>query len=383
MIMKKIWKTGCLLLAAAMLLLMFVGCEKKPGLYAWYGGRMNVDKVLRITVDGGDGEKVYDVSFDLYRTVFLYLKDIVSPTIKDADGNAAFATKAEQTKAVKEVAEDTLIQYYSLVALCEKYGISITEQDKQRYEEDYMKKLQAYVDRIDEENFDFKGTKEEYAAELHRKTLALAGMPPEYFEFSYYRALLEQRLKMVLAEDLDDYLNQTYFHYKQVVVLYTKGDSAAEQQARAAINAAHEKLAAGEDIDAVIKEYASSDYTSEIYFDSYGNIVGSATNDTVNVVTLNAIKALETDGVSGIMSGDENDRTGYFAVFKRLGFDKNFVCGDDARARVMYECAYVGSSYTTPHYSRYLLITESYRQNTACVPTDDKVYRRIAVNTLY
>ena len=41
--MKKICKTLCLVLALTVLALAFTGCEKKPGLYAWYGGRMKVE----------------------------------------------------------------------------------------------------------------------------------------------------------------------------------------------------------------------------------------------------------------------------------------------------------------------------------------------------
>lgn len=382
--MKKFGKAVCFVTVLCMLVMMFAGCERKPGLYAWYGGRINVDNVLKITVDAGDGVKVYDVPFETYRTVFIYLKGIVSDTVVDENGNAKIATKQEKTAAVKEVAEDTLIQYYSLVALGEKYGITITEADKQAYYDDYMKKLQSYIDGIDESQIDYKGTKEEYAEELYRKTLALAGgMTPEYFEFSYYRGLLEKRLKLLLSSDLEDYLSQSYYHYKQVIVLYTKGDSAAENKARGDIEAAYGKLLAGDSIDAVISEYSNSDYMSEIYFDSYGSIVGSSTGDSVNAITMNAVMALDEGGISDVMSGDEDDRTGYFAVFQRLGFDLDFICGSDGRAATMFEYSYVGASYTTPHYDRYLTITESYLQNTICVPIDNKIYKRIAVNTLY
>ena len=41
------------------------------------------------------------------------------------------------------------------------------------------------------------------------------------------------------------------------------------------------------------------------------------------------------------------------------------------------------AEYTTPHYSSYLTVAESYLQNTSCVPIDQKIYDRIAVNTLY
>lgn len=382
--MKKLGKAVCLAAALCILVTMFAGCERKPGLYAWYGGRINVDNVLKITIDVDGEAKVYDVPFETYRTVFIYLKGIVSDTVVDEDGNAKIATKKEKTAAVKEVTEDNLIEYYSLLALGEKYGITITEADKQAYYDDYMKKLQNYIDQMDESQIDYKGTKEEYAEELYRKTLSLAGgMTPEYFEFTYYRDLLEKRLKLVLSSDLDDYLNQSYYHYKQVVVLYTKGDSVAEEKARADIEAAYHKLLAGDSIDAVISEYSNSDYMSEIYFDSYGTVVGSSTGDSVNAITMNAVMALDTDGFSDVISGDEDDRTGYFAVFQRLGFDLDFICGSNSRAKTMFEYSYVGASYVTPHYDRYLTITESYIQNAACVPTDNKIYKRIAVNTLY
>ena len=58
--MKKFYKTVCLALALSIFALLFTGCEKKPGLYAWYGGKMDVDTVMTIRVDGGDGEKVYE-----------------------------------------------------------------------------------------------------------------------------------------------------------------------------------------------------------------------------------------------------------------------------------------------------------------------------------
>lgn len=180
--MKKIGKAVCLVAVLCMLVTMFVGCERKPGLYAWYGGRIDVDNVLKITVDVGDGAKSYDVPFETYRAVFIYLKGIVSDTVVDENGNAKIATKKEKTAAVKEVAEDTLVEYYSLVALGEKYGITVTEADKQAYYDDYMKKLQAYIDEMDESQIDYKGTKEEYAEELYRKTLSLAGgMTPGIF----------------------------------------------------------------------------------------------------------------------------------------------------------------------------------------------------------
>ena len=123
--MKKICKTVCLGLALSMLALPMVGCEKDPGLYAWYGGKMDVDNVMSIHVNGAEGEKVYDVSFDTYRTVFVYLKNNVPNIIMNDKGEAtALSTNEEKNLAIKEVAEDILTEYYALTALCEKYGIN-------------------------------------------------------------------------------------------------------------------------------------------------------------------------------------------------------------------------------------------------------------------
>ena len=72
---KKITKTLCLGLALSVFALPMLGCERDPGLYAWYGGKMNVENVLTVCV-GGDTPKTYDVSFDTYRTVYMYLKNI-------------------------------------------------------------------------------------------------------------------------------------------------------------------------------------------------------------------------------------------------------------------------------------------------------------------
>ena len=97
--MKKICRILCLALALSILTLTFAGCEKKPGLYTWYGGKMNVETVMTISVDGGEGVKEYAVPFDTYRTVFIYLKNNVSDVIKNEEGTiTALSTDAEKNE---------------------------------------------------------------------------------------------------------------------------------------------------------------------------------------------------------------------------------------------------------------------------------------------
>ncbi len=381
--MKKICKILCLALALSILSLTFAGCEKKPGLYAWYGGKMDVDTVMEVHVDGGEGEKVYEVPFDTYRTVFLYLKQNVSNVIMNEEGAiTALSTDAEKNAAIKEVAEDILTEYYCLLAVCEKYGISITEEDKQQYVESYQRKLQTYIESMDGTE-EYEGTAEEYAALLYKRALAILGTTPEYFEFSYYRSLLEQRLKLALASDFDEYINQTYFHYKQVLIPYTKGDFASEEKARAQILEVQNQLKNGADMDAMIKEYCADEAYTDIYFDSYGNVVGSSTGNTVGSFTMEAVFALEHNEYSDVLSGDTDDYTGYFAIYQRLNVDAEFVCSSDKIGTLMYQYPYSGASSYSTYYTNYRLILNSYVENTALIPVDEKVYKRIGIKTLY
>ena len=381
--MKKIYKTLCLALAISLFALLFTSCEKEPGLYAWHGGKMNVDTVMTIRVDGGDGEKVYEVPFDTYRAVFLYLKSNVSDYIMNEDSEfTGISTDAEKTAAIKEVAEEILTKYYALVAICEKYDIRITDEDKQSYYESHQKKIQTYLDDMDESELDFEGTKEEYAEELYKKSLAIIGMTPEYFEFTYYRSLLEQRLKNVMSQDIGDYINQSYYHFEQILFTYTKGDIASETKARENILSVQEKLNGGAEMSEIAQEFTDEIYR-ESYFDIYGKIVGSSSDETLGSFTKNALFALDSGEYSEIMSGDQTDYVGYFVILRKLDIDVEFICSSDSIAKIMYQYPYVNAGSYSVYYSKYLLLLETYTQNTSLTPVSEKVYNRISVKTLY
>ena len=119
--MRKITKLICAAMAAVMLLLSLASCDRKPGLYAWYG-RVKVDYILKLTVDAGDGEKTYDVPFDEYRNLFVYYQPLVSDVIKKSEDSQLLVTDDQKTAVLKEYTEDELCEYYSLVAIAEKYG---------------------------------------------------------------------------------------------------------------------------------------------------------------------------------------------------------------------------------------------------------------------
>ena len=382
--MKKLYKTLCLARALSVFALLVTGCERKPGLYAWYGGKMDVDTVMTIRVDGGDGEKVFEVPFDTYRAVFLHLKANVSDYIMNEDSEyTGLSTDAEKTAAIKEVAENILTKYYCLVALCEKYDIRITDEDKQQYYDDTRKKIQDYLEDVDEDQLDFKGTKEEYAEELYRQSLALLDMTPEYYEFTYYRALLEQRLRKAMSPDIGEYIKQSYYHYEQILFTYTKGDSAAELQAYQNILNVQEKLQNGEKMSDVAKNYASQNVYRDVYFDVYGRVVGSSYGETLGSFTQEALFALDYDQYSEIMSGDQDDYIGYFVILHKLDIDTDYVCGSDPVAKLIYQYPYVSATTYSAYYSKYDTLLESYIQNSSLIPVSEKVYKRISVKTLY
>ena len=356
---KKIYKTVCLAHGISIFVLTFTGCEKEPGLYAWYGGKMDVDTVMTIRVDGGEGEKSYDVPFDTYRAVFMHLKSNVADYIMNEDSEyTSLSTDAEKTAAIKEVAEEILTEYYCLVAACEKYGIRITEEDKQQYYENHQQQIQNHVNKIDEEKLDFKGTKEEYAEYLYRSSLAMLGMTPEYYEFTYYR-------------------------YEQVLFTYTKGDAAAESKARENILSMQEKLQNGMKMSEAVKEYKNDDIYREVYFDLYGKIVGSSYGETLGSFTKDALSALDSGEYSDVMSGDQDDYTAYFVILHKLDIELDYVCSSDMVANLIYQYPYVGASSYSVYYSKYTTILESYVQNSSLTPVSEKVYNRISVKTMF
>ncbi len=365
--MKNLKRALCLVMVLAIMMLTFTSCDKAD--------------VFEITIDGGAGARTYVVSYDLYRAMFLYLKNFIAEVVQDAEGNKAIGGTSEQNAALKEATEEQLINFYALVACAADHGITITEEDRAAYQADYQETVQKFMDMIPDD-LQYSGTKEEYAAELYAKSLKVIGVTIEYHEFVYYRALLSERLKALIAGDLEDYLNQNYTHYKQVIVVYAKGDADAEAEAAEAIENAREELLAGVDIDEVIKKYDTSDYGSEIYLDTYGYIVGSSSQSMVNTVGLNAIRALGENEISDIMSGDEDSRLSYFAVYQRLGFDIEYICSEAEIAKTIYQYPYVNASYYTPHYSRYNLLIESYKQNVSICPIDVKAYNRINIKNV-
>ena len=129
--------------------------------------------------------------------------------------------------------------------------------------------------------------------------------------------------------------------------------------------------------------YDNSGYANESYVDSYGNVLGSAAGDTLNEISFTAIKALDFGEVSAVITGDDSDRAAYVAVYQRLEIEEEFACEKGTVSETLFSVPYVGATVNTPYFTRYTLMTESFAQNMACTPVSEKVYDRIAINTLY
>ena len=385
--MKKITRLVCILISILILTSVLVSCDRAPGLYNALGFKMNVDYLLKLTLDVGNGEQVYNVPFDLYRNLFVHFKARVSTLVPvDEEGtNAKPATQAEQTTAIKEYVEDQLVSYYARLAICEKYGVGLTD-NGQLYKDEFNKQVANYAETVSDEDLkDYKGTKEEYAREQYIKTIKSLGMTEEYFEYTYYVNLLNKRIKEVLVPNLKDIVSQSYTHFKEIYIEYTIGDSESEQAAYDNIYKAYEALQNGGDFDELMKEYNNnSTYSQALYVDSYGSIVNSRTNSTIATLISQILSALQEDEYSVVISGDgDNDQKGYFAIIYKMGFNDEDLYGNSSDSLVLFQYPYYGATSNSAHYTHFTDLIEAYEQNMRVEPYDEKVYARVAVNTMF
>ena len=382
--MKKAVKIICVAVAAVMLLLTLASCDKAPGLYAWYG-KVNVDYILTITTDVGDGEISRNVEFETYRNLFVYYATLVSDTVVNSNNVASLTTNQQKTAVLKEYTEDELTEYYALVALADKLGVGLTDDDLARYKNDYEARVADFAERLSDDDVkDFKGSKEDYAKYLYDKLIDNLHLTPEYLEYSYNKHTLEKRIKQKLIPDLADYLEQCYYHYKQVYVEFTKGDDAAEMKAYSDITAALEEINQGADFGEVAEKYSNNSYfVGDFYFDTSGSIVNSADNSSVGSVNINVVHSLEHGEHSGLLMGDSDEETGYFAIIKREGFDEDFIYSNSDTALSMFRYSSVGDSVQSVYSAIYNDYLAAYVQNTRVEPYDAKIYKLVKVNSVY
>lgn len=374
----------CVALAALFIVtaIIWIARPKSYGIYSPLGFKMKADNILTLTVDDGSTEREYVVPFSEYRAVFMFYRERVSDYIVYEDDSRAFSTDAQKTKAIKEATEDALVAYYSIAALADRFGIGLTDADRAQYKKEYDSQIAKYAETISDD-IKYGGTKEEYAKKLYEDALGKMKMTIDYFEFSYFKSLLTKRVKAYIGRGIEDTANESYFGYKQIYITYVRGDSASEREASEKIEEALRRYEAGESLDVLMAEYNADGSTDEIYFDSYSKIVGSKTNDTLGSTVTEMVRSLDYGEHSGIMSGEEGDTLGYYMFLEREKLTEDFVCGETPLGSAIYNYPYYGASSYSSAYSEYLMYMDAYEQNMSVVPVSDKVYKRIAVNTLY
>lgn len=389
---------ACLVVALVAGIIIWFNRPKSNGIYDWYGGKMKADYILKLTVDVGDGETEYMVPFSEYRAQYLYYAARVTDYIvyngdtsvtteggiviskTDEGVITKFAAEADKNTAVKEVAEDKIIEYYSRLALADKLGVGLTEEDKAGFDTQYEKYVSDYAKTLSDG--EIKGDRHEYAVKRYEETLNKLGMSKEYLRYLYYSNILYSRIKSTLGYDLESMTNESYYAFRELYVSFTIGDSEQEKTALSGIEKAYERLNAGEDIDTLIAEY-NDNYKDTIYFDFYGSIVGSTSKDEIGSTISEIVKSLGYGEHSGIVSGEEDDTHGYYAVILREKITKDFICSDDTNAEIMYMYPYFGAETYSTAYSEYLFYMDVYDQNIRREPVDKRVYNRIALNTVF
>ena len=372
---KKITLIVCVFLAVliAAFAIFWISRQKSNGIYTWYGAKMRADNILRITFNVDGSDKVYEVPFSEYRGLYLYYKSMI-PTVVQTEDTASYTTDAQKNRALKEITEDKLVEYYSLIGIADSMGIGITEKDRENYETQYKTNAVEYAES--------HGVGLGDAEKVYEESLLARGITPGYFELMYYRTLLTSRIKAAMDPDIEKMSNEDYLAYDQIYISYTKGDSVSGNEANKKILAAKAELDAGADFSEVMQKYSDIPSAGTTYFDVNARVVGGST--TVGETTAAMVRALDYGEYSSVMSGFEDDETyGFYMIIRRVKITSEFVCSDVPTAVEMFTHPYYGASEYNPVYIEYSTLVETYEQNKRVEPINQKVFDRIAVNTLY
>ena len=375
--MKKIKKYFLGFVSIVFIVFSLSSCAKNPGLYTWYGKRVNVDNIMKITLDMGEGEREISVPFSLYRTLFLYYKELIPETTVE-NGKERKTTDKEKSDAAKELTEVALLSYYVLMESGRDLGADVDLINSTDYIKKYKDSVIASAD--DEFLSSYDGGREAYAEKMLSDMLREAGMDSEYFEYSCRRSDLEKALKSALAPDAADYADSHYYALKQLVFEYDFGSAGSAEKAREKANEALSLLKSGTSMEDIAKKYDGVSL-NDVYMDLSGNIVGSSGEKSESL--LRYVSALEEGGHSDVIDSGYSSSSSFFMIIERTGIDGDFICGAEKIASHMYTYTDAGTSSYTPHYLKYSAFIDAYTLNMSMIPADVKAYSLISVKSIY
>lgn len=375
--MKKIKKYFLGFVSIVFIVFSLSSCAKNPGLYTWYGKRVNVDNIMKITLDMGEGEREISVPFSLYRTLFLYYKELIPETTVE-NGKERKTTDKEKSDAAKELTEDALLSYYVLMESGRDFGVDVDSINSTDYIKKYKDSVIASAD--DEFLSSYDGGREAYAEKMFSEMLREAGMDSEYFEYSCRRSEFEKALRSAVAPDAADYANSHYYSMKQLVFEYDFGNAESANKAREKAHEALSLLESGTSMENIAKKYGDASL-NDVYIDLSGNIVGSS--DEKSESLLRYVSALEEGGHSDVLDSGYSSSSSFFMIIERTSIDGDFICGAEKIASHMYTYTDAGTSSYTPHYLKYSAFIDAYTLNMSMIPADVKAYSLISVKSIY
>lgn len=375
--MKKIKKYFLGFVSIVFIVFSLSSCAKNPGLYTWYGKRVNVDNIMKITLDMGEGEREISVPFSLYRTLFLYYKELIPETTVE-NGKERKTTDKEKSDAAKELTEDALLSYYVLMESGRDLGADVDSINSTDYIKKYKDSVIASAD--DEFLSSYDGGREAYAEKMFSEMLREAGMDSEYFEYSCRRSDFEKALRSAVAPDAADYANSHYYSMKQLVFEYDFGNAESAEKAREKAHEALSLLESGTSMEDIAKKYDGVSL-NDVYIDLSGNIVGSSGEKSESL--LRYVSALEDGGHSDVLDSGYSSSSSFFMIIERTSIDGDFICGAEKIASHMYTYTDAVTSSYTPHYLKYSAFIDAYTLNMSMIPADVKVYSLISVKSIY
>lgn len=207
-----------------------------------------------ITFVSKDG-KEYPVTYDEFRYFQLSYKDYFD------DGNETYwTTSPDMIERAKKLTVDEIMRNHAVLSECEKYGISLTEEEKEENDRATAELVAGFGSR-----------------EIFDQALAVYYMT-EYF-YNYFQVEISalynkleayyKESKMILTEDADirAMLNtDDFIRAKHILILNDAGDDTEENRNKAEDLLG--RLEAGEDFDTLMKEF-SEDTGLEAYPDGY------------------------------------------------------------------------------------------------------------------